>query len=579
MEHTSLITIREVHYPPLDNRPVSLLVSRLCQDPETLQRFLFLELHNTSQQIISSIYVDWCGFDSEVNLLSAKRMEPYENLTLHPGETIGATLPIPVPSLYTASVTATVNRVVFADGTQWDLPSENAPTLPNSVPDSDTEISVSPDTASLLFTPDDEQRPPSRRQRDLVWAERKTMTPEELQHRKRFRKGLLWVSLVLVLALMGTTGSMLFLHRQWKAQYANAMTLYQEKDFAGARDAFSVLLEDKQKKSYPDELLKHYGLSCVQTQDYGEALWAFGTLKGRADGDTYLRQLNAALNGIISAGERHTLGLTLNGKVRAAGDNDQGQCDVRKWSSVIAVAAGDNHSLGLTSNGTVLATGENKAQQCTVDGWKNIIGIAAGGNHSVGVRADGSVTASGDNTYNQCNVLSWSSVVAVAAGKNHSVGLCQNGTVVATGENKTGACDVADWENIVSISAGDGFTVGVRSDGTVVATGDNTYFQCSVEQAKDCIFVAAGGGHTLLLTPGGRLQVLGDNHWRQGDVSLWKKLLSVSGGLHHSAGISQDGTAYAAGDNKNGQCDLSLWKNMGLPKEGLASTAFPLFAN
>jgi len=45
----------------------------------------------------------------------------------------------------------------------------------------------------------------------------------------------------------------------------------------------------------------------------------------------------------IDAGRRHTVGLQSDGTVRAVGDNKYGQCDVRGWRDMVAVAAGNVH--------------------------------------------------------------------------------------------------------------------------------------------------------------------------------------------------------------------------------------------
>ena len=71
----------------------------------------------------------------------------------------------------------------------------------------------------------------------------------------------------------------------------------------------------------------------------------------------------------VAAGSYHTVGLTLNGRVVAAGNNDDGQCDVRAWADIVAVAAGSRHTLGLKADGSVIATGCNDHGQTDVASW------------------------------------------------------------------------------------------------------------------------------------------------------------------------------------------------------------------
>lgn len=71
----------------------------------------------------------------------------------------------------------------------------------------------------------------------------------------------------------------------------------------------------------------------------------------------------------ISAGSQHTVGVTVDGRVLAAGDNSHGQCDVGAWRDVVQVAAGSLHTLALCADGRVLATGSNDTDQCDVANW------------------------------------------------------------------------------------------------------------------------------------------------------------------------------------------------------------------
>ena len=60
----------------------------------------------------------------------------------------------------------------------------------------------------------------------------------------------------------------------------------------------------------------------------------------------------------LAAGYFHTVGICSDGTVVAAGDNEDGQCNVDSWTDIVAVAAGWTHTVGLRSDGTVVAVGE-----------------------------------------------------------------------------------------------------------------------------------------------------------------------------------------------------------------------------
>jgi alpha-tubulin suppressor-like RCC1 family protein len=74
----------------------------------------------------------------------------------------------------------------------------------------------------------------------------------------------------------------------------------------------------------------------------------------------------------VSAGSYHTVGLTADGRVLAAGDNSQGQCDVGEWQDVVEVAAGSIHTLGLRADGTVVSAGNNDHGQCDIGSWTEV---------------------------------------------------------------------------------------------------------------------------------------------------------------------------------------------------------------
>ena len=83
-------------------------------------------------------------------------------------------------------------------------------------------------------------------------------------------------------------------------------------------------------------------------------------------------------------------------KVIAIGNNISGQCDVRGWTNIVAVAAGDDHTVGLKADGTVVATGCSYDERCNVMFWTNIIAVSAGSDYTTGLKADGTVVATNE---------------------------------------------------------------------------------------------------------------------------------------------------------------------------------------
>ena len=73
-----------------------------------------------------------------------------------------------------------------------------------------------------------------------------------------------------------------------------------------------------------------------------------------------LQKRIAKYKGCVAADRQNTIGLKVDGTVVAAGDNDNGQCNVSSWRDIVAVAAGVYHTVGLKADGTVVAVGKSR---------------------------------------------------------------------------------------------------------------------------------------------------------------------------------------------------------------------------
>ncbi len=156
--------------------------------------------------------------------------------------------------------------------------------------------------------------------------------------------------------------------------------------------------------------------------------------------------------------------------------NIEAKFEFSEVSLPVGVYAGDKYTVVVRQDNTVYCMYsmlQNDFGECNVKKWESIITVAAGYVHTVGLKKDVTVVATGNNNRGQCNVQDWTDIIAVAAGYDYTVGLKSDGTFVATGHNDKGQCDVQDWTDIIAVSAGYDYTVGLKSNGTVVATGNN----------------------------------------------------------------------------------------------------------
>ncbi len=531
MEQNELKMIRQVTYPSLPEQPVALLQSRLYQDAETGQMTLYLDMQNVSDKTVDATYVNLCCFDEEVQLVSTKNREPFESLKAEPGTRFGEEMAIPLSSFRIRSITATVQRVCFSDGSVWN----------NGEAEKDVRV-CQEDTPLSVKKP-----------------------------KKKWKR---WVFSILFLLLVSAVGvGVGYGYNQWTKATEEARNLLLAESYQQAEEAYAAL----QQPWLPEQIRQEFGwyqaLCAIKTGDFPTGIRLLAEQPTHAKSVSLLRQMNTLLSGTISAGEAHTVGLCADGTAKAIGENQDGQCEVSDWRDLLGVSAGWNHTLGFTAEGKVLYAGSDEEDAQVIATWEDAVAVSAGGRHSVAVLANGRVVAAGDNRYNQCDTQNWSGIVAVAAGRYHTVGLRQDGTVLAIGNGHGGSCRVEDWKDIVSIAAGDGYTLGVTKDGKVLAAGAYSRYGGVAEIEENAVSVFAGGSHAIAKRKDGTLQSGGSNTWHQSDVMHWENLLSAEAGTKHTVAISADGNAFAMGDRENGQCDVDSWKGMGLPRKALRLTS------
>lgn len=274
---------------------------------------------------------------------------------------------------------------------------------------------------------------------------------------------------------------------------------------------------------------------------------------------TLLKRKSRSSRIAISAKYSTVLGLSSNGTVETAGNNDGNVLNASAWTDIVAIACGYSHAAGIKSDGTVVTVGDNEAGKCNVTSWTDIVDIACGFGHTVGLKSDGSVVAVGDNEDGNCEVSGWTDIVAIAC-NTHTVGLKSDGTVMAVGNNYYGQCNVSSWTDIVAIKCGYGHTMGIKSDGSVVMAGDNKDGQCDVEDWTDIVDVACSLYHTVALKSDGTVEAFGDNDFGQCEVDDWSDIVAVECGNAFTVGLMSDGTVVAVGENNSGQCDVEEWE-------------------
>ncbi|MBE1603927.1 Ig-like domain repeat protein [Actinopolymorpha pittospori] len=322
--------------------------------------------------------------------------------------------------------------------------------------------------------------------------------------------------------------------------------------------------------------------------------WGYNTAGQLGDGTTTNRTTpveTALPEGVtvtqISAGDRHGLALTSDGRVLAWGSNSNGQLGdgtttnrttpvevaLPEGVTVTQVSAGSFHSLAVTSDGRVLAWGSNVYGQL------------------------GDGTTTNRTTTVEVALPEGVTVTQVSAGSFHSLAVTSDGRVLAWGYNgrgelgdgtttdRTTPVEVAlpEGVTVTQVSAGvNEFSLAVTSEGRVLAWGHNGYgplgdgtttdratpVETALPEGVTVTQVSAGFDHSIAVTSDGRVLAWGGNHYGQlGDGTTTDRttpvevalpegvtVTQVSAGVHRfSLTATSDGGVLAWGWNVDGQ--------------------------
>ncbi|MEA5048574.1 MAG: TIR domain-containing protein [Eubacteriales bacterium] len=223
-------------------------------------------------------------------------------------------------------------------------------------------------------------------------------------------------------------------------------------------------------------------------------------------------------------------GVTASGRIVFAGDMEQAGIDpdkIRTWGDVYAIDGGGDFIIGLKVNGRVLALGNDQYGQCDVDSWRSVATIVAkrGPNVglTVGIDQDGAVVITGSSDLGQTKSLGWSGIQRVATDGRTVLGLRQNGTVFAAGDRSQGKGDTENWENIIDLAISDGLSIGLREDGTAVTASSSFSGAADLAGWSDLIAVWAVDDCVLGLGADGTLHMAGDGYSavEGADWKLW----------------------------------------------------------
>lgn len=272
----------------------------------------------------------------------------------------------------------------------------------------------------------------------------------------------------------------------------------------------------------------------------------------------------------ISA-DYHSVAVTRDGQVKAAGTNSAGQCHTNTfdWRDMTAVSAGHGFTIGLRADGTVLGVGRNDFGQLDVQNWTKITEISAGARHTVGLREDGTLLATGQSRHGECKVRHWRNVVRVIAGQDCTFGIKKDGRILASGNNRGGDLQVSHLENVADIAyAAPGRIIALLQDGTLARVGRENHMRRSFAGWKNVRQISAAPDYFAGLFENGTVRLLA-YFWQDSGVEAatidWREIIAIAAGRHHIIGWKATGNLVAEMlhpdiSRDRGQLNVTRWE-------------------
>ena len=305
----------------------------------------------------------------------------------------------------------------------------------------------------------------------------------------------------------------------------------------------------------------------------------------------------------VSAGQKHTCGVTSDGFIECFGNNDNKQCnnyEPRRATNgkFVQVSAGYRHTCGVTSQGFIECFGaDDKGQSNKFQPKKathgKFVQVSAGDLQTCGVTSEGSIECFGAKqeifqateatnlgndplrrarTQQQMQAKQVSKVgfVQVSTGDEHACGVTSDGVIKCIGENMWGRTNGghpkrASDGKFVNVSVGDYHTCGLTDRGSIECFGGNEDQNTNDNKPKkpsDGKFVqlSVGTQHTCGVTDKGSIECFGGKKERRKKYEYDTpkhasegKFLQVSAGAFHTCGLTSKGSIQCFGSDKDGQ--------------------------
>lgn len=243
---------------------------------------------------------------------------------------------------------------------------------------------------------------------------------------------------------------------------------------------------------------------------------------------------NPLRNGVI---------LYRNGRVKAQGDNQHGQCDTERLKDIRMVSATSECTYAVTAKGRVQCCGQSVSPNSDeIAAWTDVKSLAVGAYHLVGLTGAGRVRVAGDmlNKAVVREIAGWRGIQAVACAGDATIALRGDGTVCFAGRPGDPRAEARNWTDIAAVAMESVYAVGLTRDGRVLLAGKSVNKDLDMGRAAAAgwtgvIAVACSRSGIAALGADGRVRLAGNIREKQRLTAVWDSFAEQARGLLLSA--------------------------------------------
>lgn len=260
------------------------------------------------------------------------------------------------------------------------------------------------------------------------------------------------------------------------------------------------------------------------------------------------------MNDRVSASDNSVIYFDQNNKLKANGDNSNGQLNLEEFKDIVKVKQTNSFTILLDKHGKLHSKGLVSSYHNQLKKLENIVDIAVGSGHILALDQKGQVSCIGDNFFGQCEVSLWSNIKKIYANNHGSVGISENSIfsagIIPFKEELLNNHDLLDldfnhetlvlinaqkevkyfsnrlfnlknWHDVTTVRVGDDFICGLRSDGRVLIAIENYLIEDEISKWR--VKGIDAGKDFIVGYDGNSILGVGNNKFNQFEVAIDKR--------------------------------------------------------